>query len=132
MKPDDRSEVGRNIRRLRRARGWSQEHLAERASISSVKMIETGKRKGRIDTLQKIAGALGCSVREFFGDGSTDAWTDELDAFLNSPMARDVTEVEVLYLQGIALPGRIMTAESYYNALQMIRASLPSSISPLQ
>lgn len=66
--------VGGNIRRLRLARGLSQEHLAFEAKLdpSFISEIETGVKSPTITTLQKIANALGVKVAEFFSEAHTD------------------------------------------------------------
>ena len=61
-------DVGENIRRLREKANLTQRELAKRAGLSSVKMIETGQRLGRHETLGKIAGALGVPVSVLFED----------------------------------------------------------------
>lgn len=50
-----------NLARQRQARGLSQEELAGRADIhrTQISLIEGGKRMPRLDTLVKLAGALG-------------------------------------------------------------------------
>ena len=50
--------------------GLSQAELAKRAGVpqSAISEIETGKRKPRIDTIQKLAMALGVSVSELLGE----------------------------------------------------------------
>lgn len=52
---------GKNLARYREASGLTQEELAVRASIhrTQVGLLEAGKRQPRIDTLAKLAGALG-------------------------------------------------------------------------
>jgi transcriptional regulator with XRE-family HTH domain len=54
-------DVGREIRRLREARGWSQAKLAGATGmgVSGISQIETGARNPSAVTLWKIAGALG-------------------------------------------------------------------------
>lgn len=51
---------GRNLVRLRKGAGLSQEQLAFRASLhrTEIGMLERGTRLARIDTLVKLAGAL--------------------------------------------------------------------------
>lgn len=53
-------QVGKNIRRLRRHRGLSQEQLAERADLHRVFVgqVERGEKCPSILTLEKIAQAL--------------------------------------------------------------------------
>lgn len=60
--------VGENIRRLRLQAGMSPRELAERAGLSTVCMIEGGKRGGRVDSLRKIADALGVPMAELFAE----------------------------------------------------------------
>jgi transcriptional regulator with XRE-family HTH domain len=61
-----RELVRARIRALRRERGLSQEALCERAGISvdAVTRIERGSRVPTLDTLERLAGALGVSVVE--------------------------------------------------------------------
>jgi transcriptional regulator with XRE-family HTH domain len=61
-------EVGREIRRLREARGWSQAKLAGDTGmgVSGISQIETGARNPSAVTLWKIAGALGVEVGDLF------------------------------------------------------------------
>jgi len=51
---------GRNLRRVRRRAGLSQEELAIRASLhrTAISLLECGLRVARVDTLIKLAGAL--------------------------------------------------------------------------
>ena len=52
---------GRNVRRLRKERGLSQEELAEKAQLhpTYVSGIETGNRNPTVKIVSRIAGALG-------------------------------------------------------------------------
>lgn len=61
-------DVGREIRRLREARGWSQAKLAGDTGmgVSGISQIETGTRNPSAVTLAKIAGALGVEVGNLF------------------------------------------------------------------
>lgn len=51
------------VRILRKAKGWSQEELADRASIhrTFVSQIERATKRSTIDTVEKVAKALGVS-----------------------------------------------------------------------
>ena len=61
--------IGRRVQQLRRARGISQEALAERAALhrNYVGSVERGERDIGIVALSRLAHALGVSLAEFFG-----------------------------------------------------------------
>jgi len=65
---DQDQGVGRQVKRLREERGWSQTRLAVEAdmSVSGVSMIENGHRNLSTATLAKLAEALGVEVRDLF------------------------------------------------------------------
>jgi transcriptional regulator with XRE-family HTH domain len=58
---DIRSRLGKNVRRLREAKGWSQEAFAEEAGIhrTYVSDIERGARNPTIVIVEKLARPLG-------------------------------------------------------------------------
>ena len=60
--------VGRKIRTLRRAKGWSQQLLADHAQIerSHLSRLEDGKREAGLRVLEKVAHALEVDVLELF------------------------------------------------------------------
>jgi transcriptional regulator with XRE-family HTH domain len=68
---DQDQGVGREIRRLREARGWSQTRLAVEAdmSVSGVSMIESGHRNLTTTTLAKLAAALRVEIADLFPKG---------------------------------------------------------------
>ncbi|MDR2462809.1 MAG: helix-turn-helix domain-containing protein [Verrucomicrobiales bacterium] len=53
---------GANVRRLRMARGWTQERLAEQSDLSLryIQWLEAGKKFPRVEALQKLRHGLGC------------------------------------------------------------------------
>jgi len=57
---DMRKLVGRNVERLRRAQGVTQEQLAERSGFSQqyISGLENGRRNPTVVTLYEIAVAL--------------------------------------------------------------------------
>jgi transcriptional regulator with XRE-family HTH domain len=65
---------GANLSRLRERSGITQEELAFRASLhrTEIGLLERGGRLPRIDTLAKLAGALGVEPGELF---KGIAWT---------------------------------------------------------
>lgn len=60
--------IGREIKRLREERGWTQAQLAVYAESSqpTVNQVESGKRNPSTRTLQKLAEALGVEVADLF------------------------------------------------------------------
>lgn len=60
--------TGQRIARLRQAAGLSQERLAHKAGLdrSYVGKIEQGAKRASLETLDKIAAALGVALFELF------------------------------------------------------------------
>jgi transcriptional regulator with XRE-family HTH domain len=60
---------GENLRRVRRREGLSQEQTAVRASLhrTEIGLLEHGERVCRIDTLIRLAGAMGVAPGELLG-----------------------------------------------------------------
>jgi transcriptional regulator with XRE-family HTH domain len=65
---DIRTTFGRRVRELRNGLGISQEELADRAGLhyTYVGGIERGERNLGVVNVEKMAGALGVSLAEFF------------------------------------------------------------------
>ena len=61
---DIAKRLGKNVRRLREAKGWSQEAFADEAGIhrTYVSDIERGARNPTIAVLEKLAKPLGVSA----------------------------------------------------------------------
>lgn len=62
--PRPAAGFGEEIRHVRKAKGWSQQDLADHAGVSrpSVARVETGQQGISTDTLQKIAKALDLQI----------------------------------------------------------------------
>jgi transcriptional regulator with XRE-family HTH domain len=73
--PDVAHRFGENLRRTRRQTDISQEELGFRAGLhrTEVGLLERGARVPRIDTVVKLAGALGVRIDCALLDGMT--WT---------------------------------------------------------
>lgn len=58
------ARLGRNVRRLREAKGWSQEDYADRAGIhrTYVSDIERGRRNPTVTVVEKLALPLEVSA----------------------------------------------------------------------
>ncbi len=63
------SKVSENIRKLRQKKGMSQDRLSKEAdlALNTIVKIETGENPNpTLETLEKIAKALGVSVSDLF------------------------------------------------------------------
>lgn len=65
---EDAIDVGRQLRRIRRDKGYSIRALAERSglNVNTLSMIENGKSSPSVSTLQQLAKALGVTITAFF------------------------------------------------------------------
>jgi transcriptional regulator with XRE-family HTH domain len=73
--------IGERILALRRARGWSQERLAEQAGLD--KRTVSGAESGKgiyLATLKAIATALGVPIREIVLEGGSESGTSDVSA----------------------------------------------------
>ena len=63
-----RGVVAKNLRRLRQAKGLSQEELADRADINRnyVGLLEREEHSATVDMLEKLAGVLEVDPAAFF------------------------------------------------------------------
>ncbi len=68
MPADPRHEFGSRVRALRRAHGWSQEQLADRAALhrTYIGSVERGERNISLVNMEKIAAALGIPLSDLF------------------------------------------------------------------
>lgn len=59
-----------NIKRLRKARGWTQVRLSMEAHVSqqAISFIESGRNEPSIEMIRALAGALGVTSSEIIGD----------------------------------------------------------------
>lgn len=79
-----------SVRRIRKELGWSQERTAAQAGIDRVTLVhvETGKSSPTVETLRKLAGALGVEIADFFPRTQENLFP--LDAF---PVYRGLEEL---------------------------------------
>jgi transcriptional regulator with XRE-family HTH domain len=61
--------LGTEVRRRRKARGWTLEVLAEKADLTPhyLSTLETGRRDPSVSTVQQLAKAFGCAAGELLG-----------------------------------------------------------------
>ncbi len=66
--PRQLKAFGKRLSEVRRAKGLTQQELAEKLDISlvSIGYLETGKRWPRISTLHRIADGLNVSLGDLF------------------------------------------------------------------
>lgn len=62
--------LGMNVRHLREAKGWSQDHLSEESGLhrTYISGIERGVRNPTVGIVEQIAKSLGVSVPTLFED----------------------------------------------------------------
>lgn len=89
--------LGKKIQTIRKAKGFTQEKLAELIDIEtpSLSYIETGKYAPSIDTLHRLCTALNVPAWEFyfFDDLSDDEKKEELKKALD----KDPKLIKILY-----------------------------------
>lgn len=94
-----RQHIGERIRLLRLQKGMSQEQLAFHSSIniSYLGQIERGEKNNcTINTLEKIATGLGCSLENMFGSESPlDNRTNDKNAVLTILTTEDLKKLIV-------------------------------------
>ncbi len=66
---DIKTKFGAKVRRLRQAKGLSQEAFADICSLhrTYIGAIERGERNVSLENIEKIAKALGISIASLFG-----------------------------------------------------------------
>ncbi|MNV83044.1 HTH-type transcriptional regulator PuuR [compost metagenome] len=99
--------VGNRIRELRRAKGWTQEQLAEAASLhySYIGGVERGDRNISLETLEKIIAAFGVPAVEFFRFEDKTERREALDehmAVLSSKSADEIAAITRITREVIA------------------------------
>ena len=60
--------LARNVRQLRKVKGWTQDDLAEKANLeqTAVSLIENGRANPTVETLETIAICLGVRFVDLF------------------------------------------------------------------
>ena len=63
-----RKVIGENLRRIRKARGWSQERLSDKSLLDQdyVGRLERGQVNVSVDTLARLAKTLNVEIVDFF------------------------------------------------------------------
>ena len=65
---NEAKQFGAQVKKLRLAKGWSQEKLADKVGLhrTYIGSIERGERNPSLVNIHKITKALGLSVSDFF------------------------------------------------------------------
>lgn len=132
------------VRSIRKERGWSQQRLATEAGINKVTLvhIETGKTSPNVETLGKLAGALGVELGDFFpkaqaplpleeyeeqrSDAFLQAWTSHLKQRA-SLWTRELEKKDEMFED----PRYVSLAISYDKIVQTETNSLLSVLGPI-
>ena len=67
------------LTRIRQERNLSQQRLADAAGVNkaTINQIERGRRSPNVETLEKLATALGAEVADFFPTVQASLWPEE-------------------------------------------------------
>jgi transcriptional regulator with XRE-family HTH domain len=97
------SSVGEEVKRLRQAKGWTQEQLAVYAGSSqpTVNLLEAGKRNPSASTLEKLARALEVEVVDLFPKPQTSQPSLE-----DAAQSEALQEALAVLFQGLARRGQ--------------------------
>lgn len=78
---DFKKELGKNIRKIRKLKGFTQEALCLESSISRshIAMIESGKRDITISALFKISRALNVNLKEIFSFDDVEKYKFDIE-----------------------------------------------------
>jgi transcriptional regulator with XRE-family HTH domain len=103
------SGVGEEVKRLRQAKGWTQEQLAVYAGSSqpTVNLLEAGKRNPSAATLEKIARALEVEVVDLFPKPQTSQPSLE-----DAAQSEALQEALAVLFQGLARRGQGIVEQS--------------------
>jgi transcriptional regulator with XRE-family HTH domain len=117
------SGVGEEVKRLRQAKGWTQEQLAVYAGSSqpTVNLLEAGKRNPSAATLEKLARALEVEVVDLFPKASASS-QPSFNGLLEEEQRRAEREKLIE-----ALPGWISAAvedEEFVQRFEAAKSSL--------
>lgn len=96
MMLDNYFDCGKRLKKLRTQRGISQEDLALSAEITTsyLGMIERGEKNPTVKIIEKLCGALGISLGEFFTAEKKNEGdkTDDATAFIVWELQRKTPE----------------------------------------
>lgn len=123
--------IGKRIKAFRLARGMTQKELGAQMGVdqSTVRKYEAGKLNPKIETVKKIADALGLDMNDLYGDWVWDAVNNGLvSAGIERRMIAD-SSTEILedsvkiqsYLSILTKAGRAKALERVYELTEIQR-----------
>lgn len=126
-KEESKKKYGQNLRRLREARGMSQEELAKALGYtnrSSINKIEIGRSSIPTEKIQRTAQVLGVSPLELF---KTD---DDIKALIDELPILDEEDLDALHAVASAYESDHTTLEEYTRTRGVIKTNQPEYVSP--
>lgn len=90
--------IGQRIRKVRKARGLSQEELAEKVGISTTHMshIETGNTKLSLAVFVELASSLGVRTDDLLSDNSPNTRSASIDAIIRTLDSCSTQEIKII------------------------------------
>ncbi|WP_339834141.1 helix-turn-helix transcriptional regulator [Paenibacillus sp. FSL R7-0272] len=90
--------VGNRIRELRKAKGWTQEQLAESAGLhySYIGGVERGDRNISLETLEKIMNGLQVPAEQLFKFKEDSSYRRALDEHMTLVSGQDADQIDSL------------------------------------
>lgn len=107
---------GENLKRIRKAKGWTQETLSEESGLSmgTIQHLELGDRWIGVDTLETLSSTLGVDQTDFF-----------------SPRERQPTPLEALSIIEKALKSQLQkTGENLQQTIEKAPHHIPANQKP--
>lgn len=97
----DCHEFGREVKRRRKAKGWTQEHLAQLVDLTprSIMYIENRGQRTSLDVFYRLATLLDISVDQFFYPDKHNGENERrnhIDRMLNGMDERELSIMETL------------------------------------
>lgn len=115
--------IGNNLRFFRKARGFTQEHLAQRVQVSPsyIGYLERGEKTPSLDLLHRLAQALGIESAQLLQ--GTEA-VDNPDLHRLMLLLADKEPRDIQFLHDVAM--------AYFKAIEDLKAMRDESQTPPQ
>lgn len=85
------------LARIRNERGWSQQRLADESGVNkaTINQTERGRRSPNVETLAKLARALGVEVADFFPKAEPSLFEPDDEAKQAAEILRKASDKEL-------------------------------------